>query len=304
MIAVTVTVRDVSGGTDTRTVQVATTTTAVTHGVDLALSRPTSTSPDGGGPNLALVGATARGVTLSPVSGNVTLSTPGTYAGKHVSGQIIVRSTGVVIEDCQIDEGIDCRDASGNYFSPVVRYCTLGLATGSGNAQEIGIYHGGYTIERCLIEGFSDGLRVCGAPGVTATECYVRLFAANASAHCDGLQDPCGYEGDVTVTRCFVDAWDHSGTGAGVNAALGRQSSWGEGGNSGATLFDGCYTTSANKHLAFRNGDVQSAGMTITVRGHIFGPAGGAICDHADTGVSHFVWTGNTDLNGVAVDLP
>jgi hypothetical protein len=250
------------------------------------------------GPDLSKVGATARGVSLTTVTGNVTLSTPQTYSGKHVTGFLTIRSTGVVIEDCAIDAGVDCGSGAGiDPYSPVIRYSTIGLPTGGlTNGSGIALYHGSYAIERCLIQGYADGLRICGTSPASVAECYVRCWAVDAiDDHCDGLQDPCGHEGDLVVVRSLIDGADRSGIGAGSQAALARSNDFGASNSTGRTFYEDNFVMSQNFGIMLNDMDIMDAAACVaTVTGTIFGSCPGGFSTHTGTSPGRVTWSGNT----------
>lgn len=302
-IDVTVTVTDRAGHVASRLVAVATAPLGLTHGVQLGLDKTGLTVS---GPDLSLVGATARGAVLTTVNGNLTVNTANAViSGKRITGQLIVRAAGVVVRDCAIEQGVDCRLGGGTYYAPRFEFCTIGLHGGaSDNAQHIAIYHGVYDAYRCLLQGFSDGARICGPGSATLTECFIRVWADGAAAHCDGIQDPCGYQGNLTVQRCYVDAIDGSSFHAGTNAAITRADDWNEGGNPGWTLIDSNFLASQNKAFHLVKMDMQGSSARATITNNILGTIGGAILDRTGTSTSRITWTNNRRANGTVVTLP
>lgn len=144
------------------------------------------------------------------------ISSGGTLSKKHFTGSMIIDIDNVTFTGCLFDT------ETTNYLNGslannwALNYCTIdGVVVG-----DQGISYQSYTATRCLIQGFSDGVKANGG-STTLTECYIRTKAQSAADHNDGIQNV-GGNGAVNVIRCNIDCLPVNGGQYGLqgNSAL------------------------------------------------------------------------------------
>jgi hypothetical protein len=128
--------------------------------------------------------------TLTTVSGNVTLSTPGQVLdAKLVTGDVIVSADNVIIKNSEVHGTV--RNINTKSFT--VQDTLIGPVSGCNSYVGVGFEN--YTARRVQIRNFGDGFRVSG-DNILIEDSYVKL-CSNPGDHSDGIQ---GYFGGVNVT--------------------------------------------------------------------------------------------------------
>jgi hypothetical protein len=139
--------------------------TEITHGRDVDES---NTGPTG---------------TLTPVSGTVTITTPGTvWEGKDLTGSIEIQADNVTLRNFRVT-------VHDGYFGILIRSGTNTLIENCEIASP-GLYTGitgeDMTVRRCNVHGFENSLAV--GSNVIVEECYLHDHNYAPGAHVDGIE--------------------------------------------------------------------------------------------------------------------
>lgn len=145
--------------------------------------------------------------TLTPTSGNVTISTPGTYENLDYNGQVIVQTSGTV-------NFVNCRIRNGGFWTFWVKSGTVNVTDceieGSQGGTAAVLCDGGTVhLLRCNIWGAEDGVRI-GANGCTLRDSFIHTLRGDANSHYDGANFDATIGWEVTGNTIKVE---HSQTG-------------------------------------------------------------------------------------------
>jgi large repetitive protein len=156
---------------------------------------------------------TSKGIVLTSVSGDVSITKAGTvYEAKDVKGTIWVKADNVTIQNCRVtsggDYGIECSERKG----VVIQDCTIIGSDGNGDTNQVGGadgINGGGQFLRNNISGFENGITLIEVSGqvVTAKDNYLHDLGGNPDAHVDGVQTA---GSNMLIKHNTIVSWDTS----------------------------------------------------------------------------------------------
>jgi hypothetical protein len=205
--------------------------------------------------------------------------------GKTMSS-IDVNHTGVTIKGCWIQGELQ-NDSTGL----VVQYCEIGPRGTEGNGTRgIGVSWDSFSLTRCDIHSFSDGVRLNGTS--TMTECYVHDLWSNVGDHNDCVQIT-GAASSGQILRCKL--WNDQGQSAVIQTGS-------EQGVTQDMVYDSNYIKAPNGAYGVAMGNTGDSGVRrLKVWNNIFDLPSA----QADLGERPFeYWILNNTLVGGGVAIP
>lgn len=214
----------------------------------------------------------------------------------------------VTLRGC-LFEGNVYGDAAGSHHPGLgLEYCTFDLAAPDG---EQCVQWDDFTVNRCLIQGNSDGIRANGGTvqGCTITESIIYVTAQDSGDHNDNIQNS-GGDGTVSIQRCLMhmETTNISGLGSSViqSADMTSGTTW------YMEVLD-CYIvgktgTDNNEMLRFYDGGLATS-ITYKATGNIFDLSPNRDRPYVGRGTSNttptgqIVWSNNVDDLGSTLPL-
>lgn len=201
--------------------------------------------PIAGYPNVCTTGWIHTGVTLTPVSGDITVTQNGTVIdGKDVNGDILIKANNVKITRSWVRNRI-FQDVRDNYTGLVVEDTEIGPlnhnARVSGDVGHGGIGVHNYTCNRCYVHTHSDLSWINGDVHINDSlliNPYVFLGTPpnyTDNDHADGAQAS-GGSGDVSISHTYMDIRAVNNSDKGGAGVI-----WGDGATGTATFTDNIF---------------------------------------------------------------
>lgn len=173
-------------------------------------------------PDATNTGWQPTGVKLTPYTGPMNITTPGTVIdGKDISGQLTISANNVTIQRSRI--------RSGDNYAIYVASNARNLAVtdseldGEGNyGNDSAISSHDFTVTRCDIHGWVDGFKA--NSNVTVANSWLHDFATGHGNHNDGLQ--ISGSGNITIVGNLIEARSQSESGS-MNASVYTDTDYG-----------------------------------------------------------------------------